>query len=135
MHACWEPHRQHTVSATGVAVETVCTGPHLGDHGEVVDHVGVDDGVDDGLAHVTPARIVHVSQDICVRLIRQQCVQQRHMPVFQHAVVIVQSRVLMPRIYEECIVQACTQGRPTPSIRRIHGLVGNQVTEHLFHRK
>lgn len=82
-------------------------GWHLGNHGEVVDHVGVDDGVDDGLAHVPPARVVHVGQNVRVWLVGQQGVQQAHVPVLQHAVVVVQPRILVPRVYQERVVQAC----------------------------
>ena len=67
----------------------------------------MDDGIDDGLAHVSPARVVHVSQHVGVRLVGQESVEQRHMAVLQHAVVVVQPRVLVPRVYQERVVQAC----------------------------
>lgn len=85
----------------------------------MVDHVGVDDGVDDGLAHVTPATVVHVSQHVRMRLVGQQRIQQRHVAVLQHAVVVVQPRVLVPRVYQEGIVQACAKGW-APSTRSHH---------------
>lgn len=80
---------------------------NLGDHWEVVDHIGVDDGVDDGLAHLAPARVIHVSQHIRIGLIRQQGVQQGHVAVLQDAVVIVHPRKLVPRRDQERIVEAC----------------------------
>jgi len=72
-----------------------------------MDHVGVNNAVDDELAHILPLLVFQVCEDVCMGLIRQQHVEQRHMAVLQHAVVIVHARKLVPRVDQECIVQTC----------------------------
>ena len=73
----------------------------------MVDHVGVDDAVDDELAHVLPLGILQVCEDVCVGLVRQKREEQGDMAVLQHAIVIVHPRELVPGVDQEGVVQAC----------------------------
>ena len=76
----------------------------------MVDHVCVDDAVDDELAHVLPLGVRQIAEDVCVGLVGQQRVEQGHVAVLQHAVVVVDPRKLVPRVDEEGVVQPCRQG-------------------------
>ena len=98
-----------SLELAGCLLANCSAGPYLGDHGKVVDHVCVDDAVDDELAHVLPLGVRQVAEDVCVGLVGQQRVQQGHVAVLQHAVVVVDPRELVPRVDEEGVVQPCRQ--------------------------
>jgi len=77
----------------------------------MVDHVRVDDCVDDELAQLAPARRVHRSEHIRLGAAGQQAVHGGEVAVLQHARVVVHQRQLVPHIHEVCIVHTCRMQR------------------------
>lgn len=82
-------------------------GARLGDQGEVVDHVGVDDRVDDQAPQLAPARRLQRRQHVRPGAPRQQAVHGRQVPVLQHAGVVVHQSQLVPHVHQVCVVHAC----------------------------